>query len=193
MRDREHVSSRAGMRDEDVKLGPLGRPHASRSRNVHAGIADRSRDLSQGPGIVLDLDHQVERHRPESSHDLGGWHAVAARVSSSIGSERQSGTQDDVTILAREALAAIRARLAELGEEPRGAERSGQRAALWRAQHEAARRGRTLHELRRYCLDALRRPQLLDAEHENDYLRGYRVGLQQVLHEVRRIEGRRSS
>jgi hypothetical protein len=97
----------------------------------------------------------------------------------------------DVTILAREALGAIRARLAELAREERGPHRSGQRAALWRAQHEAARRGRTLQELRRYCLDSLKRPRSLDAEHENDYLRGFRDGLQQVLREIRRIEGGR--
>lgn len=96
----------------------------------------------------------------------------------------------NVTILAREALRAIRARLADLDGQQRSPQSSGQRAALWRAQHEAARRGRTLEDLRRYCLDALEHPRWLDAEHENDYLRGYRLGLQQVLSEIRRIEGR---
>lgn len=94
------------------------------------------------------------------------------------------------TIPAREALGAIRARLAELASQPRSPCGSGQRAALWRAQHEAARRGRTLQDLRRYCLDSLDHPRWLDAEHENDYLRGYRQGLQQVLRDIRRIEGR---
>ena len=96
----------------------------------------------------------------------------------------------DATILAREALSTIRARLLELGGQQRSPHGSGQRAALWRAQHEAARRGRTLQDLRRYCLDALKYPRWLDAENENDYLRGYRRGLQQVLGEIRRIEGR---
>ena len=98
----------------------------------------------------------------------------------------------DATILARQALGAIRARLAELDGQQRSPHGSGQRAALWRAQHEAARRGRTLQDLRRYCLDALKHPRWLDAEHENDYLRGYRQGLQHVLSDIRRIEGRRA-
>jgi hypothetical protein len=98
----------------------------------------------------------------------------------------------DVTILARDALAAIRSKLAELASEERGPHRSGHRAALWRAQQEAVRRGRTLQDLRRFCLDSLKRPRWLDAEHENEYLRGFREGLQQVLREIRRIEsGRR--
>jgi hypothetical protein len=96
----------------------------------------------------------------------------------------------DVTIPARAALAAIRALLAELRAQEQGPHRSGQRAALWRAQHEAARRGRTLQDLRGYCLEALRHPRGLDAEHEGDYLRGYRDGLQLVLSEIRRIERR---
>jgi hypothetical protein len=96
----------------------------------------------------------------------------------------------DATILAREALVTIRASLAELDGQERSPRGSGQRAALWRAQHEAARRGRTLQDLRRYCLDALKHPRWLRAEDENDYLRGYRRGLQQVLSEIRRIEGR---
>ena len=95
------------------------------------------------------------------------------------------------TILAGEALGAIRVRLAELAGQRRSPLLSGRRAALWRAQHEAARRGRTLPELRKYCLDSLDHPRWLEAEHENDYLRGYREGLQQVLSEIRRIEGRR--
>lgn len=94
-------------------------------------------------------------------------------------------------ILAREALATIRSRLADLDHEERSDHSSGSRAALWRAQHEAARRGRTLEDLRRYCLEALRHPRGLEAEHESEYLRGYRDGLQQVLAEIRRIERRR--
>ena len=93
-------------------------------------------------------------------------------------------------IPSRVALAAIRAKLAELRAQEQSPHRSGQRAALWRAQHEAARRGRTLQDLRGYCLEALRHPRGLDVEHEGDYLRGYRDGLQLVLSEVRRIERR---
>jgi len=70
---------------------------------------------------------------------------------------------------------------------PRGPLASGRRAALWRAQQHAARVDRSLEDLRRYCLDALK-PRLLDQEHENDYLRGYREGFQAVLREIRRIE-----
>lgn len=92
-----------------------------------------------------------------------------------------------------EALDAIAQALARLDEEPPGAFASGQRAALWRTQHEAARRGRTLEDLRRYCLRSLEHPRGLDAEHEGDYLRGYRHGLQLVLREIRRIEANRRS
>jgi hypothetical protein len=93
-------------------------------------------------------------------------------------------------MLAREALTAISARLAELDGEQRGPQSSGQRAALWRTQQEAARRGRSLEDLRRYCLNSLDQRRSLDPEHENDYLRGYRRGLQLVLREIRRIETR---
>ena len=81
--------------------------------------------------------------------------------------------------------------LPELGAEQRGPYRSGRRAALWRMQHEAARRGRTLEDLRRACLEALAHPRGLDAEHESDYLRGYRLGFQAVLKDIRKLELRR--
>jgi hypothetical protein len=87
-----------------------------------------------------------------------------------------------------EALAAIAERLAQLRDEQPSELVSGERAALWRAQQEAARSRRSLEDLRHYCLESLRRPMHLDAEHENDYLRGYRRGLQLVLREIRRIE-----
>jgi hypothetical protein len=83
---------------------------------------------------------------------------------------------------------AIQRKLAELDEEQPDAVRSGQRAALWRCQHQAARRTQTLDGLRRYCLDALKHPRFLDEADENDYLRGYREGLQTVLSEIRRLE-----
>lgn len=87
------------------------------------------------------------------------------------------------------AIATIQLKLAELDQaQARDPVSSGLRAALWRAQHEAARRGRGLEDLRAYCLEALRRSRLLDAEDENDYLRGYRQGLRLVLGEIRRIE-----
>lgn len=78
--------------------------------------------------------------------------------------------------------------MARLDQEPRGPLSSGKRAALWRAQHRAARRGASLDDLRNYCLEALEHPRMLDPEDENDYLRGYRLGFQLVLREVRRIE-----
>ena len=114
-------------------------------------------------------------------------HALGSRMEPEQHVERSA----DATILAREALGAIRARLADLDRQARTPRVSGRRAALWRAQHEAARRGRTLRDLRGYCLDSLKHPRWLDAEHENDYLRGYRQGLQQVLGEIREVERRR--
>jgi hypothetical protein len=92
-----------------------------------------------------------------------------------------------VQMLAMELIPIIRARLAELGHGDPLA--SGRRAAFWRAQQQAARIDRTLEDLRRYCLDALK-PRLLDEEDENDYLRGYREGFQAVLTEIRRLETR---
>lgn len=90
-------------------------------------------------------------------------------------------------MLAMELIPMIRARLAQLDDERRGPLASGRRAALWRAQQHAARLEHTVEDLRRYCLDALK-PRLLDQQHENDYLRGYREGFQAVLNEIRRIE-----
>jgi len=93
-------------------------------------------------------------------------------------------------MLAMELIPAIRARLAELNAQARDPLASGERAALWRAQQHAARTSRTVDDLRRYCLDALKPRQFLDAEDENDYLRGYRQGFQVVLMEIRAIETR---
>jgi hypothetical protein len=94
-------------------------------------------------------------------------------------------------MLAMELIPVIRARLAKLDETRAGALASGERAALWRAQQHAARVDRTVEDLRRYCLDSLDRWRLLDATDENDYLRGYRLGFQAILKEIRRIETRR--
>jgi hypothetical protein len=93
-------------------------------------------------------------------------------------------------MLAMELIPAIRARLAELEAENGDALLSGRRAALWRAQQHAARVEHTVEDLRRYCLDSLGKPRLLDERHENDYLRGYHRGFQAVLAEIRRIETR---
>jgi hypothetical protein len=93
-------------------------------------------------------------------------------------------------MLAMELMPPIRARLAQLDDEAKNPLASGRRAALWRAQQQAARINNTLEDLRRYCLDSLARRRVLDAEHENDYLRGYREGLQAVLREIRTIETR---
>jgi hypothetical protein len=87
-----------------------------------------------------------------------------------------------------EVLDAIAQALARAGPPGPGPLSSGRRAALWRAQHEAARRGASLEELRRQCIDWLARPRLIGAEHESDYVRGYRQGLQLVLREIRAIE-----
>lgn len=91
-------------------------------------------------------------------------------------------------MLAMELIPAIRTRLGQLAAQRGGALTSGQRAALWRAQQHAARVDRTVEDLRRYCLDSLERWRRLDAEDENDYLRGYRLGFQTVLKEIRRVE-----
>jgi hypothetical protein len=93
-------------------------------------------------------------------------------------------------MLAMELIPMIRERLEELNfAERRGPLASGRRAALWRAQQYAARTDRSVGDLRRYCLDSLK-PRLLDQQHENDYLRGYREGFQTVLNEIRRVETR---
>jgi hypothetical protein len=94
-------------------------------------------------------------------------------------------------MLAMELIPAIRAWLAELDEPgPHGHVPldSGRRAALWRAQQHAARVDHTLEDLRAYCLESLRSWKALDEQHENHYLRGYRLGFQAVLAEIRRIE-----
>lgn len=98
-----------------------------------------------------------------------------------------------MAMLALEALAGIDRRLAQLRQVQPRPLTSGERAALWRAQREATRRGRSLDDLRRYCLEWLGRPRRLRAEDESDYLRGYRLGLQAVLSEIRRIESARRS
>lgn len=96
-------------------------------------------------------------------------------------------------MLAMELIPAIRERLAQLDAESRDSLASGRRAALWRAQQQAARLSNTVEDLRRYCLDALNARRSLDEKDENDYLRGYRQGFQAVLTDIRRIEtgGRR--
>lgn len=92
---------------------------------------------------------------------------------------------------AMELIPAIRARLAQLDSGSARALASGQRAALWRAQQHAARVDHTLEDLRHYCLESLRAPRALDSEDENDYLRGYRLGFQAVLKDIRKLELRR--
>jgi hypothetical protein len=94
-------------------------------------------------------------------------------------------------MLAMELIPAIRSRLAALEGESTRALRSGQRAALWRVQQQAARVDRTLDDVRRYCLQALGQRSFLRGEDENDYLRGYRLGFQAVLKDIRRLELRR--
>ena len=81
-------------------------------------------------------------------------------------------------MLAMELIPAIRARLAQLDGEDSDALSSGRRAALWRAQQHAAKIDHTVEDLRRYCLDSLKKPRLLDEDDENDYLRGFHQGFQ---------------
>ena len=90
-----------------------------------------------------------------------------------------------------EAMAAIQSRLAALRHEERSARASGQRAAFWRAQQQMVR-ARSLEDLRRYCLDALQRPLFLNPEHENDYLKGYRLWFQMLLRDLGTIVARRT-
>jgi hypothetical protein len=86
-----------------------------------------------------------------------------------------------------EAIPLIKQQLAEIEDSPSDSVASGRRAALWRAQSEAARLDRTIADLRRYCLESLRPRRFID-EGDSDYLRGYREGFQLVLREVRQLE-----
>jgi hypothetical protein len=91
------------------------------------------------------------------------------------------------TTPAIEAIPLIKQQLAEIEDSPSDSVASGRRAALWRAQSEAARLDRTIADLRRYCLESLRPRRFID-EGDSDYLRGYREGFQLVLREVRQLE-----
>jgi hypothetical protein len=86
-----------------------------------------------------------------------------------------------------EAIPLIKRQLAELEDAPSDSVASGRRAALWRAQAQAARLDRTIEDLRNYCLESLKPRRFIDEE-DSDYLRGYREGFQVVLREVRRLE-----
>ena len=86
-----------------------------------------------------------------------------------------------------EAIPLIKRQLAELEDAPSDSVASGRRAALWRAQAQAARLDRTIKDLRNYCLESLQPRRFID-EGDSEYLRGYREGFQVVLREVRRLE-----
>lgn len=86
-----------------------------------------------------------------------------------------------------EAIPLIKQQLAEIEDAPSDSVASGRRAALWRAQSQAARVDRTIADLRDYCLDMLRPRRFIDEE-DSDYLRGYREGFQLVLRKVRELE-----
>jgi hypothetical protein len=86
-----------------------------------------------------------------------------------------------------EAIPLIKRRLAEIEDAPSDSVASGRRAALWRAQSQAARLDRTIADLRRYCLESLRPRRFID-EGDSEYLRGYREGFQLVLREIRKLE-----
>jgi hypothetical protein len=89
-----------------------------------------------------------------------------------------------------ELIPAIRAMFRELDQAPSTAMGSGRRAALWRAQQQAARLDGTLEDVRRYCLGALTPERLLV---EDDYLRGFREGLEEVLLAISELETRGSA
>ena len=61
LRECQRVPGRFGMRNEDVQLDLIRRPHARRRRKVHAGVTDRGRDVCQRARLVRDLDDQVVR------------------------------------------------------------------------------------------------------------------------------------
>ena len=88
---------------------------------------------------------------------------------------------------ALEAIPLIKQHLAEIDDSPSDSVASGRRAALWRAQSQAARVDRTIEDVRRYCLESLRPRRFID-ESDSEYLRGYREGFQLVLRELRRFE-----
>jgi hypothetical protein len=124
----------------------------------------------------------------------GGWLAIEGSQGP-VGSLRRESDAGGLAfgesqMLAMELIPAIRTRLEQLDGEERDALTSGRRAALWRAQQYAARINHTLDDLRRYCLESLKPRRFLDAEDENDYLRGYREGFQAVLTDIRRLETR---
>jgi hypothetical protein len=89
-----------------------------------------------------------------------------------------------------ELIPAIRAMLSELDRASSSAQASGRRAALWRAQQQAARLEGTLEDVRRYCLGALTPERLLV---EDDYLGGFREGLEDVLLAISELEARGSA
>ena len=53
---------RLGVGDENVQLGTVAGAHAGGGGDIHAGVTDRGRDLSERPGGVLDVDDQIDRH-----------------------------------------------------------------------------------------------------------------------------------
>lgn len=63
LRECERVLGRFSVRNEDVQLDLVRCPDACRSREVHPGVTHRSSDTGQSPGLVLDLDDQIERNR----------------------------------------------------------------------------------------------------------------------------------
>jgi hypothetical protein len=56
------VLGRFSVRNEDVQLDLVRRPDACRSREVHPSVTHRSSNTGQSPGLVLDLDDQIERN-----------------------------------------------------------------------------------------------------------------------------------
>jgi hypothetical protein len=67
MRDRQRMPGRACVRHQDVELRAVARADAGGRGDVHAGVADRGRDLRQGARRVLDVDDEVDGHPCASS------------------------------------------------------------------------------------------------------------------------------
>jgi hypothetical protein len=69
------------MRNEDVQLRAPTCTEARRCRDVHAGVADRGRDLRQRPRRVLDVDDEVVGHKEWSAAPAGGASGLSTRAS----------------------------------------------------------------------------------------------------------------
>jgi hypothetical protein len=72
MGDGERVPGGLGVLDEDVQLGALAGPEARRRGDVHAGVADRGRDVRQRSRGVVEVDDEVDGHVAAPAY-LAAW------------------------------------------------------------------------------------------------------------------------